>query len=342
MVDKQELIRLINKSQKADLVFLGKDWRKPEFSHISTGSLYLDWATNGGVPVGRITEIYGNESSGKSVIASRIIVQAQKKKLTCVWIDSEKSFDPEWMETLGVDTGDLIVSQIAEGESVHDLIFKLVSLGSPYSPEYKDIEPIDLIVLDSVNAITPMAVLDHDMQAHVAPDARMNNQGFRRINARNAGTALVVINQNRSGIGGPRPTDFQPGGRGLKFYASLRIEVRGGDWILPKDIPEYMSIPFNPKDKDTKIGHNIRFRIRKCKAGGPDGKEANLDFYYAGKIDQIKDIISAGRVTEVVEQAGAWYKYEGESYKGAKGFAEFLKSDRAALREIRKKVLEAL
>lgn len=342
MADLDQIIRLINKAQKSEVLLLGKDWIPPEYSHISTGSLYLDWATNGGIPVGRITEIYGNESSGKSAMAAKVVVQAQKKKLTCVWVDAEKSFDPEWMQKLGVNTDDLIISQTALGESVHDLLFKLVSLGSRFSQQYKDIEPIDLIVLDSVNALSPNAVLDNDMQAHMAVDARMNNQGFKRINAINTHTALMVINQNRSTIGGPRPGDFQPGGRGLKYYASLRFLVRGGEWITPKDIPEYMSVPFNPKDKDTKVGHNIRFRVSKCKAGGPDGKEANVDFYYNGKIDQIKDIIAAGRVTEVLEQAGAWYKYNGESYQGAKGLADFLKTDKTALREIRKQVLERL
>jgi len=337
MASLDQIIRLINKDQGDDVLFLGKDWKKPEISKISTGSLYLDWATNGGIPVGRITEIYGNESTGKSAIATKVVREAQKKKMTCIWVDAENSFDSAWMTKLGVDVSQLIVAQIAEGESAHDLLFKIISLGNPRSKEYKDIEPVDLVVLDSVTALAPTAVTANDMQAHMAVDARMNNLGFKRINARNKNTALIVINQNRSSIGGRTVSDFQPGGRALKFFASLRIEVRGGEWITSNSVPKYMKVA-SPRDKNSPIGFNIRFRVRKSKIGPPH-KEANLDFYYEGKIDQIKDIIAAAKITEVIEQAGAFYKYDGQSYRGAEAFGAFLRSDKAALKDIREKVL---
>jgi len=342
MTDFQALVNRINKDMKDNVLFIGDQWQQPEITRISTGSLYLDWATNGGIPMARLTEIFGNESVGKSALAAKIISEAQRKKMTCVWIDAENSYDPKWMEKLGIDVSQLIVSQLGESESGFDLLFKLVSLGSPRSPEYKGIEPIDLIVADSLAAFAPMAVTDHDMQSHMAVDARVNNLGFKRINARNRHAAVVIINQNRSSIGGPRPTDFQPGGRGLKYYASMRLEVRGGEWIKPVDVPDYMNIETNPRAKDDPVGHNIRFRVRKCKVGGPHGKEANFDFYYNGRVDKIKDIITAGKITGVIDQGGAYFKYGEQSFHGAKAFADFLKSDKVALREIRKQVLEAL
>jgi len=342
MTSISDLIAIIQKEHGADSIFLGSDWQKQEVNRISTGSLFLDWATNGGIPMGKTTEIFGNESAGKSAIAAKIIVEAQKKKMTCLWVDAEKSFDSAWMTTLGVDVSRLVVSQIAESEEGFDILFKAINLGNPRSKEYHDFEPVDLIILDSLTAFAPMAITDNDMQTHMAVDARVNNLGFKRINARNHNTAIVIINQNRSTIGGPRAGDFQPGGRGLKFFASLRIELRAGEWIKPNDIPSYLSVPVNPKNKEAQVGHTVKARVRKCKVGGPHGKEAEFDFYYNGKIDRIKDIIAAGRVTGIITQSGAFYKYDGINYRGAKAFADFLKSDRAALIDIRKQVMAAI
>lgn len=341
MADIRKVIQDINRVQGNSAVFLGKDWKKPEIERISTSSLYLDWATGGGIPTGRITEIFGNESAGKSALAAKIVAQAQKKKLSCLWIDAEHVFDPDWMERLGVNTEFLAVVQEAEGEKVHDMLMKAVSLGNPKVAEFKDFEPVDVVVVDSWAALTPMVVTDNDMQTHMAVDARMNNLGIKRVNARNYRTAVIVVNQNRSGIGGRVPFDFQPGGRGLKFYASLRIELRTGEPITPNKVPDYMPIPSNPKDKDTPVGHNVRVRLRKCKVGPPH-REANFDFYYNGKMDPIKDIITVGKITGVVDQGGAFYKYNEESFRGAKAFADHLKGNPAVLRDLRNKVLATI
>lgn len=337
----EEIKTAINKAQGWEALYYGAEQEYPDIRRISTGSLHLDWATNGGIPVGRITEIFGKEGSGKSAIAGRTVAQAQKKGLNCVWIDAENSFDPEWMTLLGVDCSKLLVVQSSEGEEVLDLMMNLVSMGNPRSKEFGDRPPVQLLVCDSVAALTPMKIMDDEMeQAQMAVEARMMNKGVKRINARAKNTAVVFINQVRTGFG-RMASDVTPGGRGLGFYSSLRLEIRSGEWIKPTMIPPYMKVPFNPKDKDTQIGHTVRCRVRKSKVG-PGFREANFDFYYNGKIDQIKDIITAGKVTGAIEQAGSFFKYNGDSFQGAARFAKFLREDKEALKAIRSEVLSSV
>lgn len=340
MADLQSIIARINKEQGDGTLMLGSEWEEQEAEKISSGSLYLDWALGGGFPLGKVVEIYGNESTGKSAVAAKTVAQAQKKGLTCVWVDAENSFDPRWMKKLGIDIEKLIVAQGAEGEVNHDLLLKLVSFGHPRAKQYKDLEPVDVVVVDSWAALTPMVLVENDMQTHMAVEARVNNLGIKRVNSRNKNTLVLIINQNRSGIGA-RAYDFQPGGRGLKYYAALRVEVRAGEEITQNMIPSYMKIQTNPKDKESPVGHVIKFRVRKNKVG-PPRREASVDFYYEGRFDQIKDIATAGKITGVIEQAGAFYKYNDQSFKGIKAFGDFLRANPKDLKEIKEKVLSTV
>lgn len=271
---------------------------------ISTGSLGLDIALGiGGLPKGRIAEIYGPESSGKTTLTLQVIAEAQKQGGTCAFIDAEHALDPIYAEKLGVNVDDLIISQPDTGEQALEVADMLVRSGA-----------IDVIVVDSVAALTPKAEIEGDMgDHHVGLQARLMSQALRKItgNIKNANCLAIFINQIRMKIGvmfgNPETTT---GGNALKFYASVRLDIRRIGAI---------------KDGDEVVGNETRVKVVKNKVA-PPFKQAEFQIMYGAGISKEAELIDLGVKQKLVEKAGAWYSYNGERIgQGKANVVKYLK-----------------
>jgi recombination protein RecA len=257
---------------------------------ISTGSLAVDNALGaGGFPRGRVVEVFGPESSGKTTLALHVIAEAQRNGGVAAFIDAEHALDPIYASNLGVDTANLIVSQPDYGEQALEIAQALVAS-----------QAIDVIVIDSVAALTPKAEIEGEMgDSHMGLQARMMSQALRKLTASvsRANTCLIFINQLREKIGvmfgNPETTT---GGRALKFYASVRTEVRRTTAI---------------KDGETVIGNRTKIKIVKNKIAAPF-REVEVDIFYGKGISRESDILDLGVQQTVLEKSGSWYSYKGE------------------------------
>ena len=284
---------------------------------LPTGSIFLDWCITGvgkGIPRGRIIELYGLPSGGKSLICQMIVAEVQKLGEDCVWIDAENAFDPEFAKTLGVDIDKLIISQSSIGEPTIDLVCSLLA-GEPA-----------VIVVDSVASMVPMDDMEKSlMDPTMATRARLMSRGVAKINALNKNTLVIFINQLRSDIGGyarfGTPTTTT-GGRALGHYASVRIEVKRGE-ILEVD--------------KQKIGQVVKFRISKNKVG-PPFKEGYFNFYYDGRIDKVDQIASLAFFEKKVILSGAWYEFGGKKFQGKESFVAALTEDEEYMKLLEKEL----
>lgn len=257
---------------------------------ISTGSLGLDIALGvGGFPKGRIVEIYGPESSGKTTLALHAIASCQKKGGSAAFVDAEHAFDPIYAEKLGVNLKDLVVSQPDTGEQALEIVDMLVRSGA-----------VDIVVIDSVAALTPKAEIEGEMgDQHMGLQARLMSQALRKLtgNIKRANTLVVFINQIRMKIGvmfgNPETTT---GGNALKFYASVRIDIRRTGAI---------------KKGDEILGNETRAKVVKNKVA-PPFKQATFDILYGQGISRMGEILDLGAALKLVEKSGAWYSYNGE------------------------------
>ena len=284
---------------------------------ISTGSLSLDIALGiGGLPCGRIVEIFGPESSGKTTLTLQTIAEAQKMGKTCAFIDAEHALDPIYAAKLGVKVDDLLVSQPDTGEQALEICDMLVRSGA-----------VDVVIIDSVAALTPKAEIEGEMgDTHVGLQARLMSQALRKLtaNIKNANCLVIFINQIRMKIGvmfgNPETTT---GGNALKFYASVRLDIRRTGAI---------------KDGDEIVGNETRVKVVKNKVA-PPFKEAHFDILYGEGISREGEIIDLGVAHKIVDKSGAWYAYSGDKIgQGKDNSREFLRNNPALAREIENKV----
>jgi recombination protein RecA len=287
----------------------------------STGSIAIDWALGiGGLPKGRVIEIFGPESSGKTTLALSTIAQAQKAGGTCAFIDAEHALDPIYAGNLGVDVDELIISQPDTGEQSLEITDTLVRSGA-----------VDVVVIDSVAALVPKAELEGDMgDSHMGLQARLMSQALRKLTGSISKTKCMVIfiNQIRMKIGvmfgSPETTT---GGNALKFYASVRIDIRRIGSI---------------KDKEEIVGNNVRIKIVKNKVA-PPFRVVETEIMYGEGISKTGELVELGVREDIVEKSGSWYAYNGERIgQGKENVKQFLKDNPKMAEEIEHKVREKL
>jgi len=291
---------------------------------ISTGSISIDRITGiGGVPRGRITEIYGPESSGKTTLALHVIANAQKEGGVAAFIDAEHALDPTYAKKLGINLEELLVSQPDSGEQALEIAETLVRSGA-----------VDVIVVDSVAALVPEAEIKGDMgDSHVGLQARLMSQALRKLTAavNRSNCALIFINQVREKIGmtsygGPQETT--PGGRALKFYSSMRMDIRNIGQIKGKN--------------DERIGHKAKVKIVKNKLA-PPFREAVVEIYYGEGISREAELINLGEELGLVKKSGSWYSYgDLRLGQGKENARQFLKENPEIAKELEAKILEVL
>ena len=301
---------------KGSIMRLGQN-PNVDIEAISTGSLGIDIALGiGGLPKGRIIEIYGPESSGKTTLALSVIAQSQKKGGTCAFIDAEHALDPSYAKKIGVDIDNLLISQPDAGEQALEIADTLVRSGA-----------IDVLVVDSVAALVPKAELEGEMgDSHMGLQARLMSQALRKLTSTvsRSNTLIIFINQIRMKIGvmfgNPETTT---GGNALKFYASVRIDIRRIGSI---------------KDKEDVIGSQTRVKIVKNKVA-PPFKIVDFDIMYGEGISKTGELIDLGVKAGIVEKDGAWFSYKGEKLgQGRENAKLFLKENPAVAEEIENKI----
>ncbi len=302
---------------KGSIMRLGQDNAHADIEAISTGSLGLDLALGiGGMPKGRIVEIYGPESSGKTTLALSVIAQAQKKGGTCAFIDAEHALDPSYAKKIGVDIENLLISQPDAGEQALEIADTLVRSGA-----------IDVLVVDSVAALVPKAELEGEMgDSHMGLQARLMSQALRKLTSTVArsNTLIIFINQIRMKIGvmfgNPETTT---GGNALKFYASVRIDIRSIGKL---------------KDKEEIVGSQTRVKIVKNKVA-PPFKVIDFDIMYGEGISKTGELLDLGIKANIVEKSGSWFAYNGEKLgQGRENAKQFLKDHPDIAQEIENKI----
>ncbi len=288
---------------------------------VSTGSLSLDVALGaGGLPMGRVVEIYGPESSGKTTLTLEVIASAQRDGKVCAFVDAEHALDPIYAEKLGVNINELLISQPDTGEQALEIVDMLTRSGA-----------VDIIVVDSVAALTPKAEIEGDMgDSHMGLQARMLSQAMRKLtaNLKKSNTMLIMINQIRMKIGvmfgSPETTT---GGNALKFYASVRLDIRRIGAV---------------KDKEDIIGNETRVKVVKNKIA-PPFKQAEFQILYGQGVNSLGELIELGVKNSVVDKAGSWYSYKGERIgQGKANAAKHLKDHPDTANEIDSKLRNLL
>jgi recombination protein RecA len=286
---------------------------------VSTGSLALDLALGiGGLPRGRVVEIFGPESSGKSTLALHVVAEAQRNGGICAYIDAEHALDPVYAAAIGVDVNELLISQPDTGEQALEITDMLIRSGA-----------LDVVVIDSVAALTPKAEIEGEMgDTHVGLQARLMSQALRKLtaNLNKSNTIAIFINQLREKIGvmfgSPETT---PGGRALKFYSSVRVDIRRIESI---------------KDGAEIVGSRTRCKIVKNKVA-PPFKQAEFDIMYGKGISREGSLLDIGVEMAIVKKSGAWYTYDGEQLgQGRENAKQFLTDHPELMMEITQRVME--
>ena len=302
---------------KGSIMRLGANDVAYDIQVVSTGSLGLDIALGvGGLPRGRIIEIYGPESSGKTTLTLQVIAEMQKLGGTAAFIDAEHALDPQYAQKIGVNVKDLLISQPDNGEQALEIADMLVRSGS-----------VDIIVVDSVAALTPRAEIEGDMgDPQMGLQARLMSQALRKLtaNIKRSNTMVIFINQIRMKIGvmfgNPETTT---GGNALKFYASVRLDIRRTGSI---------------KKGEETIGNETRVKVVKNKIA-PPFKQADFDILYGEGISRESEIIELGVLHKLIDKSGAWYAYNGEKIgQGKDNVREYLKEHKNIAQEVEQKI----
>ncbi|WP_009874767.1 recombinase RecA [Actinobacillus pleuropneumoniae] len=305
---------------KGSIMRLG-DTQALDIEAVSTGSIGLDAALGiGGLPMGRIVEIYGPESSGKTTLTLSVIAQAQKSGKTCAFIDAEHALDPVYARKLGVDTDALLISQPDNGEQALEICDALVRSGA-----------VDVIIVDSVAALTPKAEIEGDMgDSHMGLQARLMSQALRKLTANIKATncLVVFINQIRMKIGvmfgNPETTT---GGNALKFYASVRLDIRRSGVV---------------KDGDEVVGSETKVKIVKNKVA-PPFREVQFDIMYGEGISRMNELLILAEANGFIQKAGAWFSYEGTKIgQGKNNAIKWLKENPEIAEKIEQDIREQL
>ena len=305
---------------KGAIMKLGEDAGNTDIEVIPTGCLSLDLALGiGGLPRGRMIEIYGPESSGKTTVALHAVAEAQKLGGVAAFVDAEHALDPVYAKKLGVDLDDLYVSQPDTGEQALDIVDALVRSSA-----------VDIIVVDSVAALTPKAEIEGDMgDSHVGLQARLMSQALRKLTAivNKSKTCVVFINQLREKVGvmfgNPEVT---PGGKALKFYASVRIDIRKTDIL---------------KDTDGAAGNRTRAKVVKNKLA-PPFRQAEFDIMYGEGVSQEGCLIDLGVQYDIIKKSGAWFSYNDQKVaNGREKMRQFLKDNPELAKEIEQRIRTA-
>ena len=305
---------------KGAIMRLG-DNQAMDIEAISTGSLTIDIALGiGGLPCGRVVEIYGPESSGKTTLTLQVIAEAQRKGKTCAFVDAEHALDPVYAEKLGVNIDELLVSQPDTGEQALEICDMLVRSGA-----------VDVVIVDSVAALTPKAEIEGDMgDSHVGLQARLMSQALRKLtaNIKRSNTLCIFINQIRMKIGvmfgNPETTT---GGNALKFYSSVRLDIRRIGAV---------------KEGDEVVGNETRVKVVKNKVA-PPFKQAEFMIRYGEGISKEAELIDLGVKQKLVDKAGAWYSYKGDRIgQGKANVMKFLKENPEIANEIETKIRQEL
>ena len=306
---------------KGSVMKLGDNRASLNIEAISTGSVSLDLATGiGGIPKGRITEIYGPESSGKTTLTLHIIAEAQKAGGKAAFIDAEHALDPEYAAALGVDINELLVAQPDTGEQALEICEMLVRSGA-----------IDVVVIDSVAALVPKAEIQGEMgDSHVGLQARLMSQALRKLTSiiNKSNTAAIFINQLREKVGvmfgNPEVTT---GGRALKFYSTMRMEVRRVESI---------------KSGDSVLGNRTKVKIVKNKVA-PPFKQVEFDIMFGKGISKAGDLLDCAAEAKIIEKAGAWYSYNGNRIgQGRENVKNFLEENPEIMAEVEAKLKASL
>ena len=297
------------------------DKKQEKIPAIPTGSLGLDLALGiGGLPRGRVVEIYGPESSGKTTLTLEVIAQCQKLGGTAAFIDAEHALDPIYAEKLGVNVGELLISQPDTGEQALEVADIMVHSGG-----------IDMLVIDSVAALVPKAEIEGEMgDTHIGLQARLMSQALRKItaNVNRSNTLVIFINQIRYKIGvmfgSPETTS---GGNALKFYASVRLDIRRIGTV---------------KEGDEVVGNETRVKVVKNKVS-PPFKQAEFQIIYNRGINRLGELLDRGSELGILEKSGSWYSLEGEKIgQGKANAAEFLQQNPKIAEKVEKQILETL
>ena len=305
---------------KGSIMKLGADSPAMDIDATSTGSLGLDIALGiGGLPQGRIIEIYGPESSGKTTLTLHVVAEAQKKGGVCAFVDAEHALDPQYAKKLGVDLNELLISQPDTGEQALEIVDTLVRSGA-----------VSLIVVDSVAALVPKSEIEGDMgDMQMGSQARLMSQAMRKLTASigRSNCMVIFINQIRMKIGvmfgSPETTT---GGNALKFYASVRLDIRRIGAV---------------KDRDEVVGNSTRVKVVKNKVA-PPFKEVEFDIMYGEGISKVGELVDLGVKAGVVEKSGSWYSYKDERIgQGRDNAKQFLKANPAMAQDIEDRIRAA-
>ncbi len=319
--DLQEAVAEIKQRFGEGSIMKLRDVRAVDVDVIPTGSISLDVALGvGGVPRGRVIEIFGPESSGKSTLALHICAEAQKSKGVAAFIDAEHALDPDYAKRIGVNVEDLLISQPDSGEQALQIVETLVRS-----------EEVDVIVIDSVAALTPKAEIAGEIgDQHIGLQARLMSQALRKLSGvvSRSKTSVIFLNQTRMKIGvmfgNPETT---PGGLALKFYASVRIDLRRIAQI---------------KQGESIVGSRVRAKIVKNKVAAPF-KTAEFDIYYNEGISHLGDILNAGLKEGVIKKSGSWFQFEDQKIgQGVEGAKKFLKENKPEAKKIETAILKSI